>query len=162
MKITILIITTILFFTTGCSQKRGFLSEDRLQQSAVLHTKKGQLYNSLEIKAAITATYLNAIKSEYKNSPQEVFLVSLFIDNDFDDPKNRGLFNKNYILTLNGSKAEEIKVLKFKDDLIKLVPMRNQWSTYYLVKFKKQESDKLEMLFKNDSYGEVVLEFLKD
>jgi len=161
MKITILIITAILVLGAGCSQKTGFLLEDTLEQNAVIHTKKGQLYRSMEIKAAITATYLNAIKSEYNSKDKEMFLVSVFIDKDSEDPKKQGLFNKDYSLTLNGVKAKEIKVLDFKDDLIKLAPMRNQWSTYYLVSFQKQNSEELRMVFKNDAYGEVVLKFLE-
>jgi hypothetical protein len=161
MKKIIYMITAILLLGTGCSQKTGFLSEDKLEQSAVIHTKKGQLYRSMEIKAAITATYLNPIKREYKNSGQEMFLISVFIDKDSEDPKRQGLFNKDYSLTLNGVKAKEIKVLDFKDDLIKLAPIRNQWSTYYLVVFDRQDNEKLKMIFKNDVYGKVVLEFLK-
>jgi len=161
MKKIILMITAILFLGAGCSQKTGFLSEDTLEQNAVKYTKKGQLYRSMEIKAAITATYLNAIKKEYSSSDKEMFLVSVFIDKDSEDPKKKGLFNKEYTLTLNGIKAKEIKVLDFKDDLIKLTPIRNNWSTYYLVGFKKQDSEKLKMVFKNDVYGKVVLEFSK-
>ena len=161
MKTAILIIIGLLLFTTGCSQKSSFFKEDALEQSAVINSQKAQLYSSLEIKATIVATYLNASHPEYKHSKDEMFLVSIFIDGDSSDPKKQGLFNKNYTLTLNGSKAKSIKKLDFEDDLIKIAPIRNRWSTYYLVGFETQSDEKLKLTFKNDAYGAEVLEYSK-
>jgi hypothetical protein len=162
MKITTLIIMGLLLFTTGCSQKKSFFSEDALEQSSVINTQKGQLYNSLEIKASIVSTYLNASNPLYKDSKNEMFLVSIFIDDDSSDAKKFGIYNRDYLLTLNGAKAISIKKLDFEDDLIKIAPIRNRWSTYYLVEFEAVNDEKLLMSFKNDAYGEVVLEYLKE
>lgn len=161
MKKNIFILLSFLLFLGGCSSKRSFFSEDTQEQSAVMHTKKGQLYSSLQIKASITSTYLNASTKEFEKSPHEVFLISIFIDDD-SSTKERGIYNPSYTLTLNGSKAISIKELKYEDDLTKIAPIRNRWSTYYLVEFKKEDSEKLKMVFKNDEYGSVVLEYLKE
>ncbi len=162
MKLKLFILLSIAFFMSGCSQKSTFFKEDAIEQSAVINTKKGQLYSSLEIKASITATYLNATLKKFKNSSNEMFLVSVFIENDSSFKDKRGLYNKDYELSLNGTKALKIEELSFKDDLIKVAPVRNHWSTYYLVEFNKQKSQKLKMVFKNDLYGAVVLEYLKE
>ncbi len=161
MKITTLIIMGLLIFGAGCSHKKSFFSEDMLEQSAVINTKKGQLYSSLEIKASIVSTYLNASNPLYKDSKTEMFLVSVFIDSDSSDSTQHGIYNKDYTLTLNGTKSVSIKKLDFEDDLIKIAPIRNRWSTYYLVEFEHQSDEKLLMNFKNDAYGEVVLEYSK-
>lgn len=161
MKRTLLMIVTLLILNTGCTQKSSFFSEDLEELSAVMHTKKGELYSSLEIKATIVATYLNASSPEYKNSKDEMFLVSIFIDDDSSDPKNHGIYNKAYTLTLNGIEAKSIKKLAFEDDLIKVAPIRNRWSTYYLVGFESKESDELKLTFKNDAYGAEVLGYSK-
>ena len=161
MKITILMMMGLLLLTTGCSQKSSFFSNDALEQSAVINTQKGQLYSSLEIKASIVSTYLNASNPQYKDSKTEMFLVSIFIDEDSSDPKKHGIYHKDYTLTLNGKKSIAIKKLDFEDDLIKIAPIRNRWSTYYLVEFEHQSDEKLLMSFKNDAYGEVVLEYSK-
>jgi hypothetical protein len=149
----------LLIFSMGCSQKSSFFSEDAIEQSVVVNTKKAQLYSSLEIKATIVATYLNASHLEYKNNKDEMFLVSVFIDDDSSDPKKHGIYNKDYSLTLNGTKAKSIKKLDFEDDLIKAAPIRNRWSTYYLIGFEHQNGEKLELTFKNDAYGTEVLKY---
>jgi len=161
MKISILMIIGLLLFSTGCSQKNSFFSEDALEQSAIINSQKAQLYSSLEIKATIVATYLNASYPEYKHSKDEMFLVSIFIDDDSSEPDNQGIFNKAYLLTLNGVKVKSVKKLDFEDDLIKIAPIRNRWSTYYLVGFETQSDEKLKLTFKNDAYGAEVLEYSK-
>ncbi len=161
MKKRVFLFLSLLIFLGGCYGKSAFFSLDAKEQSAVMHTKKGQLYSSLEIKASISATYLNASTKEFKKSPNEMFLISVFIDDDSNSEKN-GLYNESYTLVLNDKKAIDIKELKYEDDLIKIAPIRNRWSLYYLVEFEKQESQKLDMVFKNDDYGLVVLEYLKE
>ncbi len=161
MKISILMIMGLLLFNTGCSQKSSFFSEDALEKSAVINSQKAQLYSSLEIKATIVATYLNASHPEYKHSKEELFLVSIFIDDDSSELENQGIFNKAYSLTLNGVKIKSVKKLDFEDDLIKIAPIRNRWSTYYLVGFETQRDEKLKLTFKNDAYGAEVLEYSK-
>ena len=161
MKLKTILIFALLFFSFGCSQKSSFLKEDKEQQSAMMYTKKGELYNSLEIKASIVSTYLNPTQAQFKDSKEEVFLISIFIDNDSSNPKFHGIYNPDYTLTLNGKKSKSIKKLEFEDDLIKMAPIRNRWSVYYLVSFDKTDDEKLVMNFKNDAYGEVVLEYSK-
>ena len=161
MKKRVFIFLSVLLFLTACSKKSQFFSTDAKELSAVMHTKKGQLYSSLQIKASITATYLNAATKEFRKDPNEIFLISVFIDND-SNTKKSGLFNESYTLTLNGKKAINIKKLKYEDDLIKIAPIRNQWSSYYLVKFKKDSSEKLKLEYKNEDYGVTVLEYSKE
>ncbi len=160
MKKRVFIFLGVLLFLTACSKKSHFFTPDAGELSAVMHTKKGQLYSSLQIKASITATYLNAATKKFKKSPNEMFLVSLFID--ADSTEKSGLFNESYTLTLNSKKAVNIKKLKYEDDLIKIAPIRNRWSSYYLVEFKKDDSEKLKMIYKNEDYGVTVLEYSKE
>jgi len=162
MKKRLTILSILLLFLTGCSVKSGFFSNDELEQSAVINSKRGQIYSSLEIKATIVATYLNLALPEYKKSSNEMFLVSIFIDNDSKNKKEKAIHNASYSLTLNGKKAINIKELKYDNKLIRVLPMRNQWSTYYLVEFEKAKDENLKMIFKSDDYGEVVLKYLKE
>ena len=161
MKVKVLIVASLLFLSTGCSQKSGFFNEDTMEQSAVRHTKKGQLYNSMEIKATIVSTYLNASHPEFKEAKEEKFLVSAFIDEDSTNPKFSGINNPKYELTLNGVKPTSKKKLDFEDELINFTPIRNRWSTYYIVSFPIQKDGSLLMSFKNANYGETVLEYSK-
>ena len=154
MRIAFFILGIFLF--VGCSLKEPFLKEDTVLQETLVYSKKGEIYNSLEIKASIFATYLNRLDSKYKDG--EYFVVSIFIDDDFEDPKKYGLNNKAFHLTLNGKKYINKKELDEDSELRKLVPFKNQWSHYYLVKFPKQSGVK-ELVLSNYAYGSTTLRF---
>ncbi len=160
-KMLILLVSFMLLFS-GCSQKSGFFNEDALGESALMNTRKGELYSSLELKASLSATYLNNFVDEYKNSKDEVFLVSIYIDKDSSDKDKQGINNKNYILTLDSKKPIKVKLLDYEDDLIKIIPFRNHWSNYYLLSFEKSKSKEMHMNYKHSIYGQVDLVFSKD
>ena len=155
MKYFILSIT--LLFTTACSLKTPFLEPDTFLQKTLTYTKKGEIYNSLEIKDTIFATYLNPLGKNISNDDE--FVVSIFVDDDFDDDKKAGLHNSDISLTLNGYKPIMIKELKKDDTLRKLVPFKNEWSHYYLVKFPKTNSAKKELVLESKLYGATSLNF---
>ncbi len=159
-KILILLVSFMLFIV-GCSQKSKFFNEDPLAESALINTKRGELYNSLELKASLSATYLNNFIDKYKDSKYEVFLVSIYIDKDSSDKLKQGINNKNYLLSLNSKKPIKSTLLDYEDDLIKVIPFRNHWSNYYLVYFEKSKDKDLKMSYKHSTYGQVDLLFSK-
>jgi hypothetical protein len=150
---------TILFFGLGCSFKEPFVEQDKVLQKSLTWTRKGEIYNSLEIKASIFATYLNPL-GKAKSSNEE-FVVSVFVDDDFKDRKKAGLNNPDISLTLNGIKPISKKELDEDSEYKKLVPFKNEWSHYYLVKFPKSSQKKLKLILESQNYGATVLEFEK-
>ncbi len=159
MKNLSLLMAGIILFLSGCVTKSGFFSPDILEQQALSYTKKAQLYNSLEIKAAIVAVKLNPLLKEYDKKESVTFLVSLFIDNDSSDPKKQGLFNKEYRLLLNEEPPQKIVTLKQNDDLVKMLPIKNMWSHYYLVTYKTPASKKMRLKLESKRYGSKTMEF---
>ena len=145
----------------GCSTKSGFFAEDEMYQSALMHSKKGEIFNSLELKASIIATHLNSFLEECKKCSNEQFLVAIYIDNDSSDKEKQGIKNSFYTLTLNSKKPLNVKPLSYDDDLIKLAPFRNRWAKYYLIDFAKDDKDRLEMEYKSKSFGSANLIFSK-
>ncbi len=162
MKLQIIMILLATLLVSGCAPKSGFFSEDVRYESALVHTQKGEIYNSLEMKASIVATYLNPTLVRCEKENAEVFLIAIFISEDSSDESKQGLMNKSYHLTLNGKKPRSIRALDYHDDMIQVAPFRNRWSAYYIVKFDKQKSKKLQMQYSHKSYGKVILSFLKD
>ena len=162
MKLSLIMILLATLLVGGCSQKSGFFSQDLRYQSALSHSQKGEIYNSLEMKASIVATYLNSTLVKCDKEASEVFLVAIYISEDSSDESKQGLMNKSFQLTLDGKKPTSIRALDYHDDMIQVAPFRNRWSDYYIVKFAKQKSQKLEMLYTHKSYGKVTLSFLKD
>ena len=162
MKLLTSMILLATLLLSGCSKKSGFFSEDLRYQSALSHSKKGEIYNSLEMKASLVATYLNATLVKCDKKDAEVFLVAIYIDEDTSDESQQGLMNKSFQLTLNGKKPTSVRLLDYHDDLIQVAPFRNRWSDYYLVKFDKVKSQRMKMEYTHSSYGKVTLLFAKD
>ncbi len=159
MKSLSVLLMGIVLFLSGCTSKTGFFSPDLLEQQALSYTKKAQIYNSLEIKATIVATYLNPLLKEYDKKDSVTFLISFFIDNDSSDPKKQGLYNSEYKLSLNGELPQKIVPLKQNSDIVKLLPIKNMWSHYYLVTFKKPASKEMKMLLESNRYGSATMNF---
>ncbi len=159
MKNLSVLLLGMVLLLSGCATKSGFFSPDVLEQQALSYTKKAQIYNSLEIKATIVATYLNPLLKEYDKKDDSIFLISFFIDEDSSDPKKQGLYNQEYKLTLNGNLPQKIEPLKQNDDLIKLLPIKNMWSHYYLVRFEKPASKELHMILESKRFGSATMDF---
>ena len=155
-------ILSITLFFSACSVKKGFFAQDELHQSALSHSQKGEIYNSLELKASIVATHLNSTVVQCDREGIETFLVAIYIAEDSSDESKQSLMNKNYRLTLNGDKPLSFSALDYHDDMIKIAPFRNRWSGYYLVKFEKKIVEKLVLQYKHNNFGKVTLSFLKD
>jgi len=162
MKLHTIMILLATLFLSGCTPKSGFFSKDLRYQSALAHSQKGEIYNSLEMKASIVATYLNSTTVECEREDAEVFLIAIYIDEDTSDKSKQSLMNKSFLLTLGGKKPSSIRSLAYNDDMIKIAPFRNRWSDYYLVKFDKQAAQELEMQYAHKNYGKVTLSFVKD
>ncbi len=162
-------VLTILFFAffisiwqSGCAQKEGLFAPDTFENRALAKTRKGEIYNSLEIKASIVATWLNPLLTEFKEEKNACFLVSVFIDDDFEDPAKQGLHNPDYALTLEGKKPVSLKRLSADDPLVKIAPLKTLWGHYYLACFPNPASDTMRMRFTSRRYGASVLTFSKE
>ncbi len=154
-----IMVILLVLIMGGCSQKKGFLAKDVLYESAIVWTKKGEIFNSLELKSSIVAIYLNPLKEEFKKKGGEWFLISIFVDKSSGIKES--LDSKFVTLQLNGKEPVSKKLLKYNDELIALAPFRNRWSSYYLVQFDNDDKAQNRLNYKFSNYGEVTLEFSK-
>ena len=159
----------ILLILTACSTKNRenisqLFKKDEIYHTSLINTQKGQLIASFETKALITATYLNPVfnNKSCKNfsidiSGGEYFFVGVFITNS----KTSRFDEKGYSLTLNGKKPLEVIKLDKDDPLKYEMPMVDNWSTYYKVKFPTIHTKKLKLVFESDRFGRDILIFRK-
>ena len=161
----ILLLSSALLFSS-CSIKENsnlaqLFKKDDIYHISLLNTKKAQLIASLETKALLTATYLNPvfeyIDSENINRREEYFFVGVYIT----DSEEHEFNTKGYSLKLNGKKPLGIQKLKKDDPLRYQMPMINNWSTYYKVKFPKVKGNDLNLTFENDRFGKDTLTYSK-
>ena len=172
----------ILFLTTallviGCTPKQEgcnvrdksdfeqLFTRDEIYHNSLVNTQKAQLMASFETKALLTATYLNPVfekrkcKKRFKNemSDAEYFFVGVYITNSEKHEFNK----KGYSLTLDGLPPIEVKELDKDDPLRYEMPMVDNWSHYYKVKFKKTMKNEFTLIFENDRFGRDVLHYSK-
>jgi hypothetical protein len=166
----ILLLSFILIFS-GCLKRdisntklSKLTKRDDIYYVALLNTQKGQIVASLETKALLIATYLNPVFRDkpkcsicFDTSDGDYFLVGLFINGE----RESKFGDSGYNINLNGVEPIDLKEVDRYDPLLKEMPMVNNWSSYYIAKFPKQDREKLILNFKSDLFGEDKLEFLK-
>jgi len=172
-----LLLLSAAFLMAGCSAKKEecnvrdksdfgqLFTKDDIYHNSLVNTQKAQLMASFETKALLTATYLNPVfearncKKRFKNNMDdaEYFFVGVYVTNSEHHEFN----TKGYSLTLNGLKPIEIKMLEKDDPLRYEMPMVDNWSTYYKVKFKKSPKNNFTLIFENDRFGKDILNYSK-
>ncbi|NOZ89993.1 MAG: hypothetical protein GXO60_01775 [Epsilonproteobacteria bacterium] len=164
----ILLLSSFLILA-GCSSKESsnisqLFNKDEIYHISLLNTQKAQLIASFETKALLTATYLNPVFTNKKTknfsvdvSGGEYFFVGVYINGS----KTNRFDEKGYSLTLNGMKPIEVKKLDKDDPLRYEMPMVDNWSTYYKVKFPEVQGDTLTLVFESDRFGKDILTFKK-
>ena len=176
VKKTLLLFSAL--FLLGCSAKKDkcgikessdfgqLFTKDEVYDKSLKNTHKAQLMASFETKALLTATYLNPVfahrncKKRFKNQMKdgEYFFIGVFITNSEQSEFNK----KGYRLTLNGRLPIDIKLLDDNDPLRYEMPMMNNWSTYYKVKFPTMKEEELKLVFENNRFGKDVLHYQKE
>jgi len=165
----ILLLST-LFFMSGCVIKENsnigqLFNKDDIYHISLINTQKAQLIASFETKALLTATYLNPVYAHEncKNfcvdvQDGEYFFVGVYINNS----KTHHFNNKGYSLTLDGARPLEVQELDKDDPLRYEMPMVDNWSTYYKVKFPTSTSPSFNLIFESDRFGRDMLPFSKE
>lgn len=160
MGLTKIVLSALALLLAGCSTPDNVipdevLSRDQQYEQALLFTKRAQLIQSFETKAAVTATLLNGAEPKrYSEEESLVFFVGLLLPGyRLDEPLPEG-----YALRLNGNKPVKLTPVDRKDPLLLTMPLVNRWSRYYLATFVPSESP-YALVFENDRYGSVTLTF---
>ncbi len=152
----------IFFFLVGCSKNITIdkLNPQRVQELSIVNTAKGELENQ-NSKIFILATYLNPIKTSEIDNSKENFLVSVYLSKKNDKSKENN--NPFYQVKLNDTVTiDDIEILDKKSKILKLIPIKNRWSEYYLIKFPKQKTKTLKLTFENEQHNKVNLIFSKE
>jgi hypothetical protein len=151
-----------LLSLSGCADKGAFdlFTMDKAHERSVEQLRTGSIVLSLETKAIISAIYLNPVYPEqYKDG--ESFIAAIYFENDMRSVKKRDFKDIGYALTLNGKEPAEIEELKETDVRRQLMPVRNTWNRFYLVKYNNFSEGALALALENNQTGSVVLNYQK-
>ena len=146
---------------SGCSSKSALsvFGEDSLYERGLEYTLIDDIVNSLETKAIINATYLNATNIDNWDNEYQNFLIGIYIVHDNEKEENQFLNNKNYHLTLNDKNISKTEVLLSTNILWEHIPVRNPHAKYYITSFQKDKNTSLNLVYKHSSLGMASLSF---
>jgi hypothetical protein len=159
----ILINIAILLFISACSSRNAFsqfnlADEQELSVTSLLSSKlkskDGKVYG------IVSAIYLNDIyPKSYHND--EYFFVYVYLKEkeDLHNPKYFDDFELN--LKLNGVAPTKIKQLPQNNQFSNLTFIKSDWNQYYIVAFKKQNKNTLNLVLKNAQSSSNSLKYQK-
>jgi len=162
MRFSLIALTALLSFS-GCSQKGAFdlFKMDKAQERAIEELRIGTIVMSFETKAIFSSLYLNKINPETYNGG-EYFIASFYFANDNRLIKQLNIEDYGYHLTLNGKSPTLVEPLSETDLRRRLMPIRNDWNRYYLIRFDPVPESALTLRLENNQTGSVVLNYQKE
>lgn len=165
--IKVFLFFSIFLFFSGCSVHKELLRDSGKEKLIVQQTKKGEIVNLLETKAHIFATYLNRLDAKTYSDGEYFFINTFFVD-DFEKRERRGLNNPFFELMLKDKKGQNIKsptlveLLHRDSEIVKEYGINSRWGENFLVRFDRQDTQRLYLNLMHKDYGGVELRFSKD
>ncbi len=151
-----------VFIIIGCSKNITIdqLDMQKVQELSMTNTREGELSNQ-NSKIFILATYLNPTKISEIDDGKENFLICVYVSRQKDNAKSDN--NPFYKVFLNDTVlSTNVKRVSEKSKILKIIPIKNRWSKYYLLSFAKQKTKKLKLTFENREHKRVNLIFSKE
>jgi hypothetical protein len=151
---TSIFLLTIALLGTGCSTKTALdaFQVDSQTERGLNSLRSATAVEASGTKAVITSIYLNEVYPE-RYSGDEYFIIGLYREKE----------TAGFTLLLNDSVAPaSINELTPEDPLCRLIPVYNEWSRYYLVRFPQQSSEQLTLTLGNGLSATGALNYRKD
>lgn len=163
MRFSLIAIGGLLMFG-GCAEKGAFdmFRMDTAHERAIEQMRSGTIIQSFETKAILSAVYLNPVyPGEYKDG--EYFIAAVYFEKSHNlETKKWDIEKHGYTLSLNGEKPASMEEITEKDPRRALIPVRNNWNKYYIIRFAPVQSSSLALKLENDQTGSVVLSYPKE
>jgi len=158
-KFYLFFISVSLLFFSACSSKSAlnYFKSDPQSAMAIQYTKKSDLIYKNDINAVIFSTYLNKINSKYENGKLDSFIIGTHLVNK----NNHDFIANGYKIFLNDKLFKSIKGLDKQSDLVKSIPLKNNWANYYIIHFNRDKNRELILKLIHPIYGQTQVKFQK-
>jgi hypothetical protein len=162
-----LFVAFITLLLGGCATKTNYeeaLNINTLKAKYLDATEKGEILNALQTKVVATVTYLNKVEPK-KYNEGENFIAGLYYPSIQNSAINEGLDSPHIelFMRVDGEKIEytSAKEVKEDDSLLSQMPLYSKWYRYYFIKFEDVDAKEFDIVIKESSFGESVMEFKK-
>ena len=142
----------VIITINGCSSNNAFknFNLDKKQELSINSLQSSKVKDSEKIDGIVSVIYLNKIYPKLFND-NEYFFVYFYLKTD-----------NNLQYKLNGALPLKIKKLNQNNRFADLIDVKNNWNSYYLITFKKQDKNELKFIFENYPFVSDLLVFQKD
>lgn len=147
----------------GCTRTNAFTRFDftKIKERATSSLRTSKIGQSERIDGVISSIYLNEVNPQKYNGMEYFYITIYTKDKDkLYDPNS--LDHRNMILQLNGRLPIKIKELDSNNKFKGLIPLYNNWNSYYLVAFDEDDSERLSLTLQNGQFASQPLIYQKD
>jgi len=146
---------------TSCQNKMiQQLNQNKEHFANLQQTQKIALMQDGEVYALLSATYLHTkVANRYRASHKDKKRGEKFIVGIFFTDQNATIADAN--ITLNKQQPIKLKKLESDDKRLKDIPLLNNWSSYYLLKFKHINKKSVKLKFEVEGVGKKHKKFYK-
>ncbi len=139
----------------GCVSKEEemLISDfDRQKHSfkQIQHTQQVTIVQNDKVTALVSALYLHKKSDPLVPEKYEKFIIGIYSDDDIAPTA-----------VLNGKDAINITKLESNDPKLQGIPLKNQWSRYYIASFLQDDANKMVLKVSLGYLGQRELIFLK-
>lgn len=151
-----IVVLVLLFAFFGCNDKQrvGYFDQERTKQQAIIGSKRSE-FTLNNKRFLMIITYLNAIDTPSIKRDSEKFLVTIYANKKVDF--------KHFITSvkINDSKKIDIKRLRYEDKLVNFSPIKNPWSSYFLITTNSTKKESISLTLLLNQTKKVNVSFLK-
>ena len=147
---TFILLFLIPFLFLSCTAKNiDLLVKDSVYKKGSEYTKLKTIIKDNDVKGIINITYLNPVYPKKFDNNYNEFLVGIYLDDFTDD----------YMMYLNDKRYISNNLISKDTKLYKNIPVFNPHAKYYIYKFKKDNEEKITLVFSHKIYGDINFKF---
>ena len=156
------IIFIFISLFSGCARTNAFSRFDfnEIKERATSSLRTSKIAKSDEIYGVISSIYLNEVVPKKYNG-MEYFYVTIYTKDRAKLYDPNILDERSLVLLLNGKPPVKIKKLEGDNMFKGLIPLNNDWNSYYLVAFDEVKSEKLSLILRSGSFDSQPLTYQK-
>ena len=156
------IIFIFISLFSGCARTNAFSRFDfnEIKERATSSLRTSKIAKGDEIYGVISSIYLNEVVPKKYNG-MEYFYVTIYTKDRAKLYDPNILDERSLVLLLNGKSPVKIKKMEGDNMFKGLIPLNNDWNSYYLVAFEEQKNEKLSLILKSGSSDSQPLTYQK-
>ncbi len=149
-----LISLNIMFLLSACTNRNAFsaLNIVKEQELAIENTRSGKIMFKKNIKGIYSLVYLNNVYPQMDSDTHQFYIATYLKDNTED----------NTSITLDQKHPLEVIKLEDKNKYSDLLPMKNTWTSNYLVSFKNEGELHINLVIDSGQFSSGPLKYLTD